>query len=150
MTKMSTEIDYVKETDNFIRRFLDGEYIFTAKATELKYVYNPQPLDSLRDRVNKTMTLADCLNVTIDSYERYKTGGDWKIHYAKLCYEYIKTAWLTGSVQESSGLAKKVDECKTENIQLRKELAELSEKYLEALDKLEMFEKKFPPLKNGK
>lgn len=150
MTKMSARVDYVKETDTFIQRLLNGEFVFTAKATELKYAFDPQTTDTPMERLQKTRVLADCLNMAINWYEANKHFEQIKLYYAKLCYDYVKIAWLTGSVQESEGLTKKIEECRTENIQLRKKMEELSVKYLEASKKIEMFESKFPPLKKGK
>ena len=147
---MSAKIDYLNETDTFIQRMLNGEFVFTSKATELKCVFDPQTTDTSMERIQKTRLLADCLQMAINSYEANKHSEQIKLYYAELCYDYIKTAWLTGSVQESQGLTKKVEECKTENIQLRKKIEELSAKYLEASKKIEMFESKFPPLNKGR
>jgi uncharacterized coiled-coil DUF342 family protein len=69
---------------------------------------------------------------------------------AKNCRGWIQTMWLSGAIQEGQGVAKKLVECRAENTELQKKLTELSEKYLEAIKKVEMFEKKFPPLGSKK
>jgi hypothetical protein len=148
----NTGIDYEKEVEKFIQRLNDGMFIVTPKATELKYVFYPLATDYSFDRLKKTMTLGDCLTNSLNLFELSKSDKSLRLQYAILSYSYIRRAWLTGSIQESSGLTKKLEECKAKNTQLEKDLQILSVKYNELAKKHTEFTKHFaklPPKRKG-
>jgi predicted RNase H-like nuclease (RuvC/YqgF family) len=146
---MSIETDYVEETDTFLRRLRDGEFVFTSKATEVTYPFRPSMYDNLIQLRLKTMPLSDCLNNALRDYNR-GYPEEQKKKLAKECHDWIQLVWLNGAIQESQGLTKKVETLMGENAQLQKKLEELSDKYLKAITKIEKYKNDFPFLKKDK
>lgn len=144
---MSERDDDMEEIELFIERMKNGGFIFTAKATELRYVYGHLPDDTPLKMAMKTKPLAVCLDYDLDKFQKSPDKATKK-RYAKECKMWIQTMWVTGSIQESQGLVKKLEECEAENLKLEQDLTDLSTKYQEVSKKLDMFSKKFPPLKD--
>lgn len=141
--------NYEEETDTFLRRLRDGEFVFTSKATEVRYVYNRSESDGPLQLRMKYIPLSDCLNNAIYSYCHVLQDVERR-KWAKECHDWIQLAWLNGAIQESQGLTKKVEVLRSENAELRGKMEELSEKYLEAVAKIEKYENDLPFLKKGR
>jgi hypothetical protein len=66
-----------------------------------------------------------------------------KLQLAENCRAWIHKAWLAGVIREGKGLAKKLEKCKSENLRLQIELADLSAKYLEKEELIGSLETKY-------
>jgi hypothetical protein len=140
---MGAEKDDIDKIETFIRRLNAGEFVFTSKATEVRYVYNRQETDTIVQLRLKYIPLSDCLNNALNDFRCEKQDTTRKRYLASKCQSWIQVAWLNGAIQEGQGLTKKLEECKAENTRMQRELEELSAKYIEKARLLEGFESKY-------
>lgn len=128
--------DDIAEVNKFLERMKEGDFTFTAKATELKYIYGYQPYDTSFEKARKTKPLAVCLDVDLAKFKEAKNLATKKL-LAKNCLSWIQTMWLSGAITESTQLPRKVEALRESNEQLQKDLAQLSEKYLSVQGELD-------------
>lgn len=143
-------VDFIEEVEKFIKRRDNGEFTINPQVTNnIWYPYKvPKGVPKGFEQPYR-QTLSDCLADSIQDYIS-NMSTEMKLGFARECYKWINAAWSTGAIEEGQGLLAKLEGCKAINAELEKRLQELSEKYLEATKKVEMFEKKFPPLTGKK
>lgn len=121
-------VDYIEETEKFIKKRNNGEFVVTPIATQIYYSYKmPDGTPALRVWAYRAL-LADCLSNSIMEYES-STKEDLKLPLAQECYKWISIAWNTGAIKEGTGLAKQLADCREEKESIQNELATLSEDY---------------------
>jgi len=141
-----TVINYVEEAKKFIKRLDENLFTTTSAMREAKYVFDPKTSDYRMDTIRKTMALGDCLRNAITFFENARTNAE-RLHYATLVHDYKRKAMLMGALQESSGNIKKLEAANDTIAVLQKKLEALSDKYLEAANKIEKYERDYPFLK---
>jgi hypothetical protein len=142
-------VDFIAEVEEFIKRRDDGEFAFNSTTMRLEYdtMETEKGIVQLKNRI----ALGDWLSLSLKHYFfNENKNANTKLALAKEAYRWISIAWNNGAIQEGQGTARKLSECREHCADLEKKLEELSEKYLEATRKIEMFEKKFPPLSSKK
>lgn len=128
---MDSDDDILKDVDKFIQRLNDGIFIVSPKATDLWYDVEGQDISNLSDILSKV----------INEY-RLNEDSQKKPHLARNCIIWIQKALTTGVIHEGEGLAKKLDECREEKNQMKKELNSLSMNYLTLQGEYETFKKR--------
>jgi hypothetical protein len=108
--------DVTGELEKFIQRYYDLEVIVSQEAHKLITV--------------SKKTLADLLGNSIVAYIESRNGDEQtKKQLAKTCFAVMTKAYADGFILPGQDLLRKLDECRTKNAELEKDLAKCLTNY---------------------
>ncbi len=136
------ENDEIAEINDFIRRLHNGWFEFTPLANKLKVMCDVKPDDSQSEIEAKAKTLAISLDENLSDFQEC-SDPDLKLKLARKCKSNLQKMWVGGCIREGHGSARKLEQYKEENEQLKRELAVVSSNLNRKIRQIQAIEKHF-------